>query len=72
MIAAPAPLRQLHHLTVLSDLYAETPGGGVYAIRQDLRHNWTLVSKSDGFDPRSCPSAEDADAWLTDWLANRG
>lgn len=71
MIAAPAPLKQLTHLTVLSDLYAETPGGGVYAIRPDRRHNWTLNSRSDGFDPHTFRSAEACDAWLTVWLANR-
>ena len=71
MIAAPAVQKQLHHLAVFSDLYAETPGGNVYAIRSDRRHNWTLRSRSDAFDPESYPSAELADAWLTGWLANR-
>lgn len=71
MIAPPLARRQLHHLAVFNDIYAETPGGGVYAIRSDRFHHWTLVSRSDAFDPRTGRSVEECDAWLTVWLATR-
>jgi hypothetical protein len=71
MIAAPTVQKQLHHLTVLSDLYAETPGGNVYAIRPDRFHTWTLASRTDAFDARTGRSVEECDAWLTVWLATR-
>lgn len=70
MIAAPS-IQKLHHLNVVNDIYAETPGGGVYAIRTDLRHMWRLVSRDHVFEPRAHTTVEDADAWLTVWLANR-
>jgi hypothetical protein len=71
VIAPPLALRQLRHLAVFNDIYAETPGGGVYAFRQDRRHMWRLVSRDNVFDPRSHRSVEECDAWLTVWLATR-
>lgn len=71
MIAAPVVQQQLRHLTVLSDLYAKTPGGDVYAIRDNTRHMWRLLSRTGAFDERSFSSVEQADAWLTVWLATR-
>lgn len=62
---------QLHHLEVFNDIYAETPGGGVYAFRSDRRHMWRMVSRDHVFSPRSHPTVVEADAWLTVWLATR-
>lgn len=71
MIAASLAEQQLHNLTVFNGIYAETPGGGVYAIRSDRFHRWTLVSRDRVFESRTHASVEDADAWLTVWLASR-
>ena len=71
MIAAPVVQQQLRHLAVLSDLYAKTPGGDVYAIRDNTVHMWRLLSHTGAFDERSFTSAEQADAWLSEWLSIR-
>lgn len=67
---APPITQQLHHLTVVNDIYAETPDRRFYAIRPDRFHMWQLVSRDHEFKPTSRPTVVECDARLTVWLAN--